>query len=63
MTKYTRLKILPLAWGIKPHIRGFCSPRCGGFQTYILVVMTEAVFIFFMVYLNKRGYAETTYPL
>ena len=45
MTKYTRLKILPLAWGMKPHIRGFCSPRCGGFQTYILVVMTEAVFI------------------
>ena len=20
----------PTPWGMKPHIRGFCSPRCGG---------------------------------
>ena len=24
------LKSPPTPWGMKPHIRGFCSPRCGG---------------------------------
>ena len=25
-----RLENSPTPWGMKPHIRGFCSPRCGG---------------------------------
>ncbi|WP_417125544.1 hypothetical protein, partial [Prevotella pectinovora] len=25
------------AWGMKPHIRGFCSPRRGGFLAFIFV--------------------------
>ena len=24
-------KFSPMTWGMKPHIRGFCSPRYGGF--------------------------------
>lgn len=28
--KETCLKFSPTAWGMKPHIGGFCSPRRGG---------------------------------
>ena len=35
--KETCLKFSPTAWGMKPHIRGFCSPRRGGFLAYIFV--------------------------
>ena len=33
--KETFLKFSPTAWGMKPHIRGFCSPRRGGNSIHI----------------------------
>ena len=28
--EYYLINIFPLTWGMKPHIRGSCSPRRGG---------------------------------
>ena len=35
--KETFLKISPTAWGMKPHIGGFCSPRRGGNSRHIFL--------------------------
>ncbi len=49
LTTIILMIIFPLTWGMKPHIRGFCSPRRGGISCYIF----DSVIIIVPIHLTQ----------